>query len=367
MNITNKEFQKIIDSLNTKTDLSLICNKLHGIKIQELDYLVEQLKQDHEFEKIELLESLLKIILKPFLTNPISGKVAREIAKLQQKLGFIMKYKTYAVKATTILGYSVFLQNEGEGFSFQRHITHKTEVFHILNKKPNGFVFICDYESWKKHYNRDTFNDWMRGITTNDFFESHRYEPEPGDVIIIDKLGTVHTVVGCDLIEYATVSTDMVERLHDQNKDKNVPSKFNRIFAETAIRNIVMPTQNRIVDLSSKNHTKEKLVNNAILGGQKIVLQDKFLGASIYFFDPKSESDLFIHNEYSKLIHIVSGTGTVFIGEKDEISQMGKMSMQVFCGDTILVPCKIFSKFINNELSPLVIAEQAINSSTALI
>jgi len=36
-------------------------------------------------------------------------------------------------------------------------------------------------------------------------------------VFIISELGVVHTVMGCVLEEYATVSTDMVERLHDQN------------------------------------------------------------------------------------------------------------------------------------------------------
>ncbi len=60
--------------------------------------------------------------------------------------------------------------------------------------------------------------------------------PRPGDVIVIDKLSVVHSVVGCVLAEFATVSTDMVDRLHDQNEGAPIPAEFTRAFSEERIR-----------------------------------------------------------------------------------------------------------------------------------
>ena len=367
MNIEINEFEKIIYKLNQNPTNDFYWKQLYKFDLKILTYFLDQLKNDWDFEKTEFFEKILKYVLKPFLANSLPGKEARNIAKFQQDLGFIMKYKSYAIKATTILGYSIFLQNEGEGFSFQRHLEHKTEIFQILNKKPNGFIFICDYESWEKNYSQDVFIKWLNGIS-NDFFDSHRYEPEPGDVIIIDKLGTVHTVIGCDLIEYATISTDMVERLYDQNKGKTIPPYFGREFAENKIKKLKIPTHNWLVNLESNNRRRDNFISKSIKGGQKIVLQNNFLEANMYLIDPKSESDLLIHSYYSKIIHILSGSGLAFIGEIEEFNHEYRISMQINPGDTLLVPKNIYSKYVNNHVSDLlIIAEQAISSEIALI
>ena len=53
-----------------------------------------------------------------------------------------MKYKSYAVKAATPLGYSIFLQNQGQGFSFQQHLVHKLEGFIQASRagRPEGWT-----------------------------------------------------------------------------------------------------------------------------------------------------------------------------------------------------------------------------------
>ena len=170
----------------------------------------------------------------------------RSLASFQQDLGFLLKYKSYAVKAASPLGYSVFLQRRGEGFSFQQHVTHKTEIFYILDVLPGGFVFLCDFDDWKRIYDRDSFLAWMNGAPDSRY-ERFRFVPEPGDVIVIDKLSVVHSVVGCVLAEFATVSTDMVDRLHDQNEGQSIPAEFTRAFSEARIRALAWPETSRRV------------------------------------------------------------------------------------------------------------------------
>ena len=110
----------------------------------------------------------------------------------RKRVGFVLKYKSYGVKATSPLGYVVFLQNDREGFSFQRHVTHKTELFHVLEVKPGGYVFLCDFSDWEKHYEEEVFTAWLGG-KPHPFFDRCRFTPEPGDVFVISELGTVHT------------------------------------------------------------------------------------------------------------------------------------------------------------------------------
>src|SRR5204862_2595630 len=186
-----------------------------------LESLVEHLRADSPIDVLEQFERKLKERLSVELAAPITGDRIREVASFQAHLGFLLKYKSYAVKAASPLGYSVFLQRRGEGFSFQRHITHKTEIFYILDVLPGGFVFLCDFDDWKRIYNRDSFLAWMNGAPDSRY-ERFRFVPEPGDVIVIDKVSVVHSVVGCVLADFATVSTDMVNRLHDQSEGRPI-------------------------------------------------------------------------------------------------------------------------------------------------
>src|SRR5262245_25852749 len=205
---------------------SVIAQGLDGLAV-----LADKLRQDLPIQETERYEALVKTILLKAFHHPVSGADARRIAAFQKSLGFLLKYKSYAVKAASPLGYSIFLQNEREGFSFQRHVTHKLEVFHILGVKPGGYVFLCDAGLWNRVYRPESFSRWLDGESNPDY-DPYRFEPRPGDVFVISELGVVHTVIGCVLEEYATISTDMVERLHDQNAGKKIPANFTRANAE---------------------------------------------------------------------------------------------------------------------------------------
>src|ERR1700686_112089 len=133
----------------------------HGLDL--LPALEDYLTRDLPLAVLEGYEEVLKAVLRPALAGEVSGGDARVIASFQQRVGPLLKYKSYAVKASSPLGYSISLQNPGEGFSFQRHVTHKTEVFHILEVSAGGFVFLCTIEEWARCYEPERFAAWLAG------------------------------------------------------------------------------------------------------------------------------------------------------------------------------------------------------------
>ena len=81
-----------------------------------LPVLCDFLREDLPIDRTERVETVLKAVLFHLFRAPVSGRDARELARFQQRLGLILKYKSYAIKAAAPLGYSIFLQNRGEGF-----------------------------------------------------------------------------------------------------------------------------------------------------------------------------------------------------------------------------------------------------------
>src|SRR5579872_191445 len=303
------------DSLEHPESRQLV-QEVVGHGVRALPVLGELLHDDLPIARAERMEGLVKAVLRVMLARPVSGRDARDIAQFQQQLGFILKYKSYTIKASTPVGYSIFLQNEREGFSFQRHIVHKLEVFHILSVKPGGYVFLCDYEEWKSIYEQDAFVRWMPG-EPNASYDRYKNVPRPGDVFVISELGVVHTVIGCVLEEYATVSTDMVERLHDQNAGKRIPSTFNRINAEAALRTIKMPANNRLVS-GFGDRKMEAIAPAVIPGGERITLCDSFVSAARYVIRPGEETVLERDNHRATLLRFFTGSGSVVMADATE-------------------------------------------------
>ena len=139
--------------------------------IDLLPAIGDYLRADANIDKTEAVEGVLKSILKVLFQGPLPGSTCRQIALFQNSYRFAYKYKSYAVKAATPLGYSIFLQEPAQGFSFQRHITHKTEVFHILATRPGALVFLCEFEDWQQHYDPQGFQKWFSGAK-DDFYDS---------------------------------------------------------------------------------------------------------------------------------------------------------------------------------------------------
>jgi mannose-6-phosphate isomerase-like protein (cupin superfamily) len=349
---------------NSEATESEIAPRLIECGLRGLPVFKEHLRKDLPIDQAERLEMLLKLLLRSLLRNQLSGAEARQIASFQMELGFILKYKSYAIKAATPVGYSIFLQNEREGFSFQRHIEHKLEVFHILQVRPGGYVFLCDFEQWAQIYRKETFQNWLAGGENADY-DRYKFVPAPGDVFVISELGTVHTVVGCVLEEYATVSTDMVQRLHDQNTGRAIPPSFNRHDAEEALRAIAMPPANRIVSGLEHRHI-EPIVPHAIQGGERTILCDSFVRAARYVIAPKQGTSVQREDDRVALLRISSGEGGLVICDSSE-TWSSIPPVEVSTGDLVLIPPGVPYAITNEADGYLTYSEQCISPTVAFV
>ncbi len=329
----------------------------YGLEV--LPVLAEYLTRDLPIDELEKGERILKVILRAHIDDKITGQEVRDLARFQKEIGFLFKYKSYTIKAASPLGYSIFTQKQGEGFSFQQHLSHKTEIFHILEVQKGGYVFICDYEDWIKFYEKEAFTKWLEG-EPDDRFDRFRIVPEPGDIFIIDKLRVVHTVIGCILEEFATVSTDMVDRLHDQNAGKPIPSYYNRDYAQKIIRNISYPTRNRHISIKPGNRSASEINPVKIPGGWVTRLATQPVCASRYVVEPFSVTE-YQHDERCAIsIYISNGKGNLIIGEQEEIKKITPPAIKVSIGDLVMVPKGIYYAFVNEGSEPLKITEHKI-------
>ena len=333
---------------------------------ETLAALAEQLRADSPIDVLERVERRLKALLGRELAAPLDGGRIRELASFQRELGFLLKYKPYAVKAASPLGYSVFLQRRGEGFSFQRHVTHKTEIFYILDVLPGGYVFLCDSAEWQRIYERGAFLAWLSG-GPDARYERCRFVPRPGDVIVIDRLNVVHSVVGCTLAEFATVSTDMVDRLHDQNEGRPIPAEFARAFAERHIRETAWPEASSLVANGPSGWSRGAMVTAPVTGGQRTVFGDGAVTASSYRFDQGAASGISTDAERAVCVHVAGGTGRIVLGLASEVGRMSPPTLTARTGDLFLIAPGAHYGFVNEGATPLIVAEHRIAPAVAFV
>jgi len=171
-----------------------------------------------QVEDVELLAKLLwDDVLRGISSDP---ELIRLAISFFHELGFLCKYKSYGVKVASPFGYSLFVLEDGKGFSFQLHASRKLEAFHILETAESSFVYLSSEAEWHE----------SGELKAREWAESRRlqpesacaYRPSAGDVIEVGQTKLVHTVVGCVLEEFATCSTDTVVRLFDQNAGQAV-------------------------------------------------------------------------------------------------------------------------------------------------
>lgn len=324
--------------------------------------LVAPLRADSAIGVLEGLEGQLKQALAEAFRSPMTGDEIRAVAAFQQQVGFLLKYKSYAIKAASPLGYSVFLQNPAEGFSFQRHITHKTEIFHVLDVLPGGYVFICEFADWERVYDRDRFLAWLNG-EADERYERFRHRPSPGDVIVIDRLNVVHTVVGCVVAEFATVSTDMVDRLHDQNEARTIPAHFTRAHAETRLGALGWPAVSHLVSGGARTAMPQR----AVTGGVQTVFGTDVFSAAAYRFDAGGVSDVWSDPDRAVALHVVEGAGRLLLGDAQEIRRLSPPALAARAGDLFLVAPGAHYGFASDGATPLVVAEHRIPAATAFV
>jgi hypothetical protein len=339
----------------------------HGLEL--LRALEGYLSSDLPIVVIERYEAVLKAVLHRELAGEVSGASARAIARFQMRVGPLLKYKSYAVKASSPLGYSIFLQNPAEGFSFQRHLIHKTEVFHVLDVHPGGFVFLCSHDEWKRIYDRERFAAWLAGERPDPAYDRCRLEAHPGDVFVLDELGTVHTVIGCLLEEFATISTDMVDRLHDQNQGKPIPSVFNRQSTRDRLQALRSPASSRLRTQGGSRAGagvgSEELPVRAMPGGSKTVLADGFVVATQYRIEPHGETEVQSDPCRAAALYVRTGRGRILMGTAAELARATAPSLSFQASDLLTIPHGIHYAFVNEDGAPIELVEHKIRPDVA--
>src|SRR4051812_12390301 len=285
-----------------------------GTGLDLLPLLAEYLAQELPIDALERVEELLKAILGAACARGATAAEARAVAAFQQQIGFLLKYKPYAVKCANPLGYSIFLQEPGEGFSFQRHTEHKVEVFHIVDVHPGGYGFLCDFSVWEEIFEPDSFARWLEG-GRDERYDRYRYELSPGDVIVIDHLNVVHSVLGCVAEEFATVSTDMVDRLYDQNSRASIPAEFDHGFVRARLGELLYPAESRVV-YGPADGAIEPV---AVEGGTARVLVDSFVSARAFSVDAGATGPELRDAERAAAVYVTGGRGAFALADTDPI------------------------------------------------
>lgn len=215
---------------------------------KELDELLDELSQDLPIEAVEAHETRLKARVLSLLDDAEHHRA--EAIRALSKVGLITKLKSYAVKAAHPSGYSVFLQQPGQGFSFQLHVEPKYELFHVLSTSRFSRVFLAPEAVWSELADRQRIATWLEG-EPDEQLDCFAVSPEPGDVFPIDRTDIVHTVLGCFLEEFATHSTDLVRRLHDQNLGRQRPAAMNGEYTRRTLASMPWVEPRRVLRVSS--------------------------------------------------------------------------------------------------------------------
>lgn len=316
---------------------------------EALPVLAAYLRRPLRIERVERIEALFKRYLQHAFAEPLSGEDARFIADVSKTVGFISKFKPYGVKCATPLGYSVFFLRPGMGFSFQRHRTRKTELFHMLKTLDRGQVYISTSKEWEAIYDKDAFNRWLEG-TPDARFQKYSRRPDPGDVYLVTELDTVHSVLGCVLEEYATVSTDMVDRLHDQNTGRSDSHFVDPETVKAWLSQLPRPIPNTCwASLTSK---PESLPARAGKGVTQIVLADtsEFL-AERFEIESGSTFRVDADAERARSLFCLGGNCRVTLATAQ--GTVAAASLQLASGDVIIVPPAVAAGIVADEKTSL--------------
>jgi mannose-6-phosphate isomerase-like protein (cupin superfamily) len=364
----SEEVKNKLDQYASDTNVGDIPEEIISAGFAMLPVLGECLKKQNDISTTERYENVLKAILRVYCTPDLSGESARKIAKFQKDVGFLIKFKTYTIKATTPLGYTIFLHEPKKGFSFQIHKEHKVEVFHILKVIPGGYVFLCTYEDWKKTYDKESFTKWLGGEIVPKY-DRFKFVPSPGDVFIVNDLNIVHTVVGCILEEFANVSGDMVDRLYDQNlADRaHIPEKFTNEYAIEKLSELEYTQPKRLVDFR-KDWSAEPLRKEVVNGVSKSTIADIDDFTSLnYILPPDHTSEQMTDPARHIAFYAWKGEGEIKIGDHDEWKSGQPPSLRISKGDLLFIPANQIYTIINSSSSPMEITEHHIAGSVAFI
>jgi hypothetical protein len=303
--------------------------------LEELEALHEPLTADLPIAALERVEESWKHILREILTAPLTGAEARRVAAFQRDVGLLPKYKSYAIKASSPLGYSVFFQEPGRGFSFQQHRHHKVEIFHVLEAMPGAFALLCTLDEWNAAYDRERFSRWLEGAD-NPIYEGWRIPLVAGDVLTLERTGIVHTVIGCVLEEFATISTDLVDRLHDQNEGACIPKSFRRETALHLLHNTPSPAASHRVAVPGGQRLP--LSREAFPGGEIVTLGAvPDLRASRIHLESGRQSPAMKSGDDALVLFASQGAASLLLGTPGELARRDPPALELPRGAAAMI------------------------------
>ena len=221
----------------------LSLDKLISNPVDGLSVLAPLLIEDRQIKETENLENLYKNLIK-HISSQNDQELKFLVAKTQKDIGFILKYKSYGIKASIPIGFSLFFLEPREGF--KKNKENPIGIDALSSNPGHSFAFVCTYSEWQKKYKGEINSD----------LDIFKFIPESGDILQIGESGIVHTVFGCVMEEYANISTDVVDRLHDQNKDRSVPDHYNRQYFNKLLKKVVYPLSNNLVSRQGDSFTR---------------------------------------------------------------------------------------------------------------
>ncbi len=307
---------------------------------------------DRPIEALESVERPLKRCLRALAAEPGPVRRAARLARAQRRLGLLVKRKSYTLKLAHPLGYAVFLHEPGRGFSFQRHLEPKAEVFHILRALPGAFAFLCDFATWRRIYEPEALDAWLAGAP-DPRFDAVATPVRPGDVLVVGSGETVHTVFGCHLEEFATTSEDRVDRLHDPNAGQPVPAALGHARARAGLAALVVPPESR--------REGRPIPPRPLPGGEAVALAEGPVTAVRYrvsgrtgWLRPAGEAAV-------SALHVLAGRGALRLGDADG----EEAAIPADRGDTFTVAAGVAFALEGRPAEPLVVSEQRLPADRA--
>lgn len=361
----SEELSELLENYVTDTSISNVPESLINSGFDLLDTLKIHLKNTPDKIKLERYENVLKAILNSICKPDLSGENARKIAILQKEIGFLYKFKSYTIKCVSPLGYSVFLHEPKQGFSFQIHKEHKIEVFHIQEVMPGGYVFLCTYEDWLKTYDKESFVKWLDGEDVPKY-DSFKFVPSPGDVFVVNNLNIVHTVIGCIVEEFANISTDNVDRLYDQNSGKPIPETYTVENAYKKLMEVIPAIPKRNIDFQKEWEIKP-LISEVIDGIVKTIIVDISFTGIHYIIPNELKTEQLSDPIRHIAIHVWKGDGEIHIGDAKEWEADTPPSIKVTKGDLLFIPANQIYSIKNTSSELLEITEHHIAGNEAFV
>jgi hypothetical protein len=150
------------------------------------------------------------------------------------------------------------------------------------------------------------------------------------------------------LEEYATISTDMVDRLHDQNAGHRIPEIFNRTYALSVLKNLSYPARSFLVRSGNGNIERTPLPSTSFKGGFRQELETKDLAGALFQIDGRQQTEMLCDRDYAASLFVSGGQGRVFMGEEREFYGANPPDIPVSGGDILLIPAGI-SYIVRNE------------------